>query len=183
MWCSDNTWKTVSSLVSLMLPACNHMKLVRRGDNSNKKTLMYIPYISCNRTLSGTFTCKFEKGLKWGYHPSTDWMRQFREKFHQRSGDPDLWVKEISAAELGLRVGKIPAASRVHSCFWVGKIPSMEPWPLKGPEVGVSLINRLNASTPSGKNPSSRVVIWHGPDREKLPGVHLPAGQMWGAVA
>ena len=42
----------------------NHMKLVRRGDNPNKETLMYISYVSCSYRLSGMFTCKFRKGAE-----------------------------------------------------------------------------------------------------------------------
>ena len=37
-------------------------------------------------------------------------------------------------------------------------------------EVGVSPIDRLNASTPSGENSSGEVAIQHGPGRGKLPG-------------
>jgi len=60
----------------LISSASNHTKLVRRENNPYKKAFMYIPYVSCNYKLSGMLTCKFERVLKWGCDPLTDWMHR-----------------------------------------------------------------------------------------------------------
>ena len=43
-WCLDNTWATMPSLVSLTLPAYNHMKLVCWGDTKLGNPHVYILY-------------------------------------------------------------------------------------------------------------------------------------------
>ena len=137
----------------------NHMKLVRRGDNPNKEALMYIPYISCIHSLSKTLTYKLERGLS-GYHLLTYWMCWLRvRKSHQRSGDLDLRVGEIPAAELGLWVGKIPLVKSSSQLFLSGKNPISGAVTSIGIWSGVQLIDRLDMSTPRRGNCSSIVAI------------------------
>jgi len=56
----------------LISPAFNYTKLVRQGDNLNKKMLVYTSYVSW---LSRIFTCKFRKEPEVGCDPATEWMR------------------------------------------------------------------------------------------------------------
>ena len=91
-------------------PASNYMKLVCRGNNPNKKTLMYILYVSCNYKLSGMLTCKLGRvwsgrvihrqyvNFEWGksYHQCSNLDHRV-EKSQQQS----FRVVKISTTESG----------------------------------------------------------------------------------
>ena len=152
---------TVPSLILLILPAYNYTKLVHLGDNPKKKTLMYIPCVSCNHRLSSYL--QIEKGLEVrvspidrldastlsGGNPRSEVAIRTSEwgKSQQRSDDPNLRVRKIPAAESGSQLP--PSRGNPIS----GAMTPIRTWS------GVSPIDRLDASTLSWKNPSSEVVI------------------------
>ena len=132
-----------------MSTASNDTKLVRRGDNPHKKTLMYMLYISCNYRLSGMFTCKKKKEPEVRMWPSdrldlpTLRKGRIRNKVTIRTsewGDPNIGVRPPSGRNPSNRVG-FPITSE-----W-GFTPSLEMWTWYEPKVGVQLINRLNVTT------------------------------------
>jgi len=107
-----------ASPICLISPASNHTKLVHRGNNPNKKTLIYMPYVSCNFRLSGMLTCKLERCID-------------RLDASTLSGENPISEVAIRNCEWGIpqqrswafEWGKSQHWSRIRSCFWVRKIP------------------------------------------------------------
>jgi len=111
----------VPSPVPLIPPAYNYTKLVEGIIQTRKPSCLY--HVS-RAIIDSLVTCKLKKGLKWGCHPSIDWMCLLRvgkipaAEWRSRppsGGNPSSRVGpssgKIPAAELDLRVKEIPARS------------------------------------------------------------------------
>ena len=103
----------------------NHMKIVYRGDNLNKKlSYIYIPYVSYNYRLSRIFACKFGKGPKVGVRSSDrlDASTLIKSKTHNR-----LTIQTSEWENLSIGVG-ILVASKWGFCPISRIVNLVRPW-------------------------------------------------------
>ena len=168
-WCSDNTWVPLW-IVWFLQPLITRNQYIKRIIKTRKPLCIYYIF----HAIIGYSKClpaNLWLGLKWG---ATN--RQIRcvnsewEKFQQRSGNPYLWLGEILLAGLGLQVGKISVAELGSQLLPREKNLISRVMTSVGTWSGVQPVGRLDVSTLSNENPSSRVAIRLGRDREKLPG-------------